>query len=153
MNSHLRPLVLLASLTAVSAWAAPPEDDVRVVFDRFVAAQNAHDLKAVEALLLDSPQFLWVTRGTPVWGRAEALKRFEALYAGTWHLEPEAAAFRVVFAHPQVAELFVPIVFSIGPVGQPAQETRFLMNQVLVRSDSGWKIASILPIPVPPPAK
>jgi hypothetical protein len=49
--------------------------------------------------------------------------------------------------------LFVPIVFSIGPPGQPAQETRFLMNQVLVKSDSGWKIASILPIPVPPPAK
>ncbi|MEO8586974.1 MAG: nuclear transport factor 2 family protein [Acidobacteriota bacterium] len=153
MKSHLRPLVLLASLTAVSAWAAPPDDDPRATFDRFVAAQNAHDLKAVEALLLDSPQFLWITRGTPVWGRAEALKRFEALYAGTWHLEPESAAFRVVFAQPQVAELFVPIVFSIGPAGQPAQETRFLMNQVLVKSDSGWKIASILPIPAPPPAK
>ena len=153
MKSHLRPLVLLASLTAVSAWAAPPEDDARATFDRFVAAQNAHDLKAVEALLLDSPQFLWITRGTPVWGRSEALKRFEALYAGTWHLEPESAAFRVVFAQPQVAELFVPIVFSIGPAGQPAQETRFLMNQVLVKSDSGWKIASILPILVPPPAK
>jgi len=151
MKSHLRPLVLLASLTAVSAWAAPPDDDARATFDRFVAAQNAHDLKAVEALLLDSPQFLWITRGTPIWGRAEALKRFEALYAGTWHLEPESAAFRVVFAQPQVAELFVPIVFSIGPAGQPAQETRFLMNQVLVKSDSGWKIASILPIPVPPP--
>jgi ketosteroid isomerase-like protein len=153
MYSHPRPLVLLASLAAVSAWAAPPEDDVRATFDRFVAAQNTHDLKAVEALLLDSPQFLWVTQGTPVWGRAEALKRFEALYAGTWHLEPESAAFRVVFAEPKVAELFVPIVFSIGPAGQPAQETRFLMNQVLVRSDSGWKIASILPIPVPPPRK
>jgi hypothetical protein len=98
MKSHLRPLVLLASLTAISAWAAPPEDDARATFDRFVAAQNAHDLKAVEALLLDSPQFLWITRGTPVWGRAEALKRFEALYAGTWHLEPESAAFRLVFA-------------------------------------------------------
>jgi ketosteroid isomerase-like protein len=153
MKSHLRPLVLLASLTAISAWAAAPEDDARATFDRFVAAQNAHDLKAVEALLLDSPQFLWITRGTPVWGRAEALKRFEALYAGTWHLEPESAAFRLVFAQPQVAELFVPIVFSIGPAGQPAQETRFLMNQVLVKSEAGWKIASILPIPVPPPAK
>jgi hypothetical protein len=115
MKSHLRPLVLLASLTAISAWAAPPEDDARATFDRFVAAQNSHDLKAVEALLLDSPQFLWITRGTPVWGRAEALKRFEALYAGTWHLEPESAAFRLVFVQPQVAELFVPIVFSIGP--------------------------------------
>lgn len=153
MRSYLRPVALVASLTAVPAWAAPPEDDARATFDRFVAAQNAHDLKAVEALLLDSPQFLWITRGTPVWGRAEALKRFEALYAGTWHLEPESAAFRLVVSQPQVAELFVPIVFSIGPAGQPAQEARFLMNQVLVKSDSGWKIASILPIPVPPPAK
>jgi ketosteroid isomerase-like protein len=153
MKSHLHLLALLATLTAASARAASPEDEARAAFDRFVAAQNAHDLKAVEALLLDSPQFLWITRGTPVWGRAEALKRFESLYSGTWHLEPEAAALRFVFVQPQVAELFVPIIFSIGPSGQPAQETRFLMNQVLVKTDSGWKIASILPIPPPPPAK
>jgi hypothetical protein len=42
-----------------------------------------------------------------------------------------------------------PIVFTIGPPGQPAQTTRFLMNQTIIKTPAGWKVASILPIPVP----
>ena len=153
MNRHFLPALLLAAMVTDISCAATPEEEARATFDRFVVAQNAHDLKAVEGLLLDSPRFLWITRGNAVWGRAEALKRFENLYAGTWHLAPDVSAFRVVLSQPEVAEIFVPIVFSIGPSGQPAQETTFLMNQVLVKTDAGWKVASILPIPVPPPAR
>jgi hypothetical protein len=43
----------------------------------------------------------------------------------------------------------VPIVFTIGPAGQAAQTTRFLMNQTIIKTPAGWKVASILPIPVP----
>jgi hypothetical protein len=85
---------VLLSLGIRSA-AAAPEDDVRATFDRFVIAQNAHDVKAVESLLLGSPNFLWITRGTPVWGPEAALKRFAALYEGTWRLEPEASGLKV----------------------------------------------------------
>lgn len=153
MNRYFLPALSLAAVVANIACAATPEEEARATFDRFVVAQNAHDLKAVEGLLLDSPRFLWITRGNAVWGRTDALKRFEGLYAGTWHLEPDVSAFRVVLSQPRVAEIFVPIVFSIGPSGQPAQATTFLMNQVLVKTDAGWKIASILPIPVPPPVR
>src|SRR5713226_1685920 len=75
--------LMLISLMTKSAIAAP-EDDIRATFDRFVVAQNAHDIKALESLLLKSPDFLWVTRGAPVWGSDAALKRFAALYEGTW---------------------------------------------------------------------
>jgi ketosteroid isomerase-like protein len=68
---------------------AGTKDGVKAQFSRFVAAQNAHDLKAVGDMLLDGPQFLWITRGEPVWGREAALKRFEALYQGTWSLDPK----------------------------------------------------------------
>ena len=50
----------------IKAAVAAPEGEVRATFDRFVAAQNAHDVKAVESLLLGSPDFLWITRGMPV---------------------------------------------------------------------------------------
>ena len=50
---------VLFSNPAMSA----PEDDVKALFERFVAAQNAHDANAVRDLLLDSPNFLWITRG------------------------------------------------------------------------------------------
>jgi Domain of unknown function (DUF4440) len=144
-------LLLMTSLQIRPARAAA-EDEVRAAFDQFVVVQNAHDGKKLASLLLDAPDFLWITRGAAVWGYAEAMKRFEALYAGTWKLEPDMAAFRIVVLRPELAQLYVPIDFTIGAPGQAAQTTRFLMNQTLVKGAQGWKVASILPIPVPPPA-
>jgi ketosteroid isomerase-like protein len=77
-------LVLYAMLLVSSPVLAAPEDDVKATFDRFVAAQNARDIKAVGETLHDTPNFLWITRGTPIWGHEAALKRFEALYQGTF---------------------------------------------------------------------
>ncbi len=124
---------------------------MRATFERFVAAQNDHDAEAVEALLLDSPDFLWITRGNPVWGPDAAMERFATLYQGTWQLEPEADSLRVMMLTDDVAQLYVPIMFTIGPSGQTAEPTRFLMNQVLVKTADGWKISGLLPIPAPAP--
>ena len=77
------------------------------------------------------------------------MKRFEALYQGTWRLEANAAELLVTMLSNDVAQLYVPIVFTIGPAGQAAQTTRFLMNQTIIKTPAGWKVASILPIPVP----
>lgn len=148
---HYRSLFLALAVAVLVAHPvlASPEDDVRAQFDRFVAAQNAHDIKAVADLLLDSPNFLWITRGTAIWGREAALKRFETLYQGVWMLDPRKDELKVVMLHDDLAELHVPIMFTIGPAGQPAQPARFLMNQLIIRTPSGWKTANILPIPAP----
>lgn len=77
-------LLLLSMLLGLSHFAhAGAEDDVKTVLDAFVAAQ-----KAVSNTLHDSPNLLWVTRSTAIWGRQAALNRFETLYQGTWKLEP-----------------------------------------------------------------
>ena len=133
---------------AQTTGAGPAE--VRALFERFAAAQNAHDAAAVEALLWNSPDFLWITRGTPIWGRATAMERFRALYAGTWRLEPDMAQFRAVALGAGTAQLAVAVLFTIGAAGQPAQPARFLMNQTLRREGDAWRVASILPIPLPP---
>ena len=140
--------LVLVSLVGNAASAAP-EDEVRATFERFVAAQNAHDVKALEPLLLNSPDFLWITRGTAVWGSDSALKRFGVLYEGTWRLDAEASSLRITMLGDRAAQIYVPIMFTIGAPGQPAQATRFLMNQVLVKTPDGWKVSSILPIPAP----
>ena len=75
-------LALLLGAMARPALAAS-EDEVRATFERYVAAHNAHDEKALAALLLDSPDFLWITRGTAVWGHDPAMKRFDGLFQGT----------------------------------------------------------------------
>ena len=144
--------MLLVSLLIKPAVAAS-EDEVRSTFDRFVAAQNAHDIKAVETLLLGSPHFLWVTRGAPIWGQDAALNRFASLYEGTWRLDPELTSLKVIIVGEGVAQVYVPILFTMGPAGQPPQQAKFLMNQVLVKTQSGWRVSSILPIPIPAPTK
>jgi uncharacterized protein (TIGR02246 family) len=151
MHWTSRVAISLVLLTVTGMARANNEDEVRALFTKFVAAQNAHDLKAVGALLQDSPQFLWITRGAPIWGRDAALKRFEALYQGTWSLDPKIDELRVIELQPGVAELYVPITFMISPAGQAAQPMRFLMNQVVVKTADGWKVSSILPIPASQP--
>lgn len=147
---HLIVCVTLMIITlAINPAIAAPEDEVRASFDRFVVAQNAHDIKAVESLLLGSPNFLWITRGTPVWGSDAALKRFTALYDGTWRLDPESSGLKITMIGDGVAQIYVPILFTIGAPGQPPQQTKFLINQVLVKTPDGWRVSSILPIPAP----
>jgi ketosteroid isomerase-like protein len=149
----MRGMVIVVSLllTLAGSARAGSEDEVRALFAKFVAAQNAHDIKAVSELLQDSPNFLWITRGVLIWGRDAALKRFEALYQGTWSLDPKSDELRMIQLQANVVQLYVPVTFMIGPAGQTAQPTRFLLNQVVVRTADGWKVSSILPIPAPQP--
>ena len=151
MHWTSRIAITLMLLTVAGVARAGTEDEVKALLAKFVAAQNAHDLKAVGELLQDSPQFLWITRGVPIWGRDAALKRFEALYQGTWSLDPKIDELKVIELQPGVVQLYIPITFMISPAGQTAQPTRFLMNQVVVKTTGGWKVSSILPIPAPQP--
>ena len=99
-RSRFAFLVLFLLLATAGVVRAGSEDEVKALFARFVAAQNAHDLKEVGALLQDSAQFLWITRGAPIWGHEAALKRFEALYQGTWSLDPKMDELKVIELQP-----------------------------------------------------
>ena len=143
------PAATLMALTIVTTALAGTEDEVRALFGKFVAAQNAHDLKAVGDILQDSPQFLWITRGTQYWGRDAALKRFAEYYQGTWALEPKLDELKITELSPGVAQLVAPTVFRIAPAGQTAQPTLFLLNHIYVKTAGGWRLASIFPILVP----
>ena len=105
-TSRIATTLLLLILAGVDR--AGSEDEAKAAFAKFIAAQNAHDIKAVGELLHDSPHFLWITRGAPVWGRDAALKRFEALYQGTWSLDPKMDELRTFELQPGVVQLFVP---------------------------------------------
>jgi ketosteroid isomerase-like protein len=145
----LRVALSCVMLSIAGIAQAGTEDEVKALFAKFVAAQNAHDLKAVGETLHDSPQFLWITRGAPIWGREEALKRFEVLYQGTWSLDPKTDELRLIEVQPNVVHLYVPVTFMISPAGKSALPMRFLLNQIVVKTADGWKVSSILPIPAP----
>ena len=71
------------------------QNNPRDTFDEFIKAQNQHDLVLLNNLLLDSKDFLWITKGQVIWGKDEAIKRFENLYKGTWALTPDLANFQL----------------------------------------------------------
>ncbi len=148
-QAFLSLVAALALACAVASAHASTEVEIRAAFDRFVQVQNAHDAKGLEELLADSPQFLWITRGTAVWGRDAALQRFAKLYEGTWRLDPDTTSVRVVPISDSVAQLYAAVQFTIGAPGQPPQVTRFLLNQVFVKSGGAWRVMSIFPIPAP----
>jgi len=138
-----------ATLTTLAS-AATMEDEVRAVFDRYIAVQNAHDLKAMRNLLVDSPDFLWITRGRPVWGREAALKSLDERYKGTWHIEPDRKEFRVISVSRRVAQVYATTQLTVGDPGAEPSRIRLYINLVMVKKPEGWRIASILPILVPP---
>jgi uncharacterized protein (TIGR02246 family) len=139
----------VAALTAALPARAAQEDEVRAAFEQFVVAQNAHDVKALGAVVATAPQFLWITRGNVIWGRDAALQRFARLYEGTWRLDPELAGLRIVRLADDVAQLHVPIVFTTGEAGQPPARSRLFINQIYVKSDGTWRVTSIFPVPAP----
>ena len=51
-----------------------------------------------------------------------------------WSLDPKIDELRVIELQPGVVQLYVPITFMISPAGQTAQPTRFLTNQVVVKT-------------------
>ena len=122
------------------------EAEARAFFAKFVAAQNAHNVSDVKAMLWNSPDMLWYGRGVETRGPDAVADRFKEYYQGTWHLEPDMSQFRATVISNDVMMILVPIVFTRGLPGQPSQDNKFLISQTYVRDANGWHVASIMPI-------
>ena len=144
--------IAAALFLAATAWSAGPalaaadDAEARTIFEKFIAAQNAHDADAVKAMLLDSPSTLLFARNVDTRGRDAVAARFREYYEGTWHLEPDMSKFRVAVISNDVMQVLVPIVFTRGLPGKPAQQNIFLIGQTYVQDASGWHVASIMPV-------
>src|SRR5262245_45249860 len=143
-------IVAASAMFATVAHAATFEDEVRAVFDKWIATQNAHDLKGMRNLLSDSPDVLWISRGKPIWGREAALKTLEERYKGTWKIDVDKKEIRVISVSRRVAQVYAPTLLSAGDPGTEPSRNRLHINLVMVKKPEGWQIVSILPILVPP---
>jgi ketosteroid isomerase-like protein len=128
------------------ASAAANEAEARAFFTKFVAAQNAHDARDVRAMLWNSPDMLWFSRNVETRGSEAVAGRFKEYYEGTWHLEPDMSQFHVAVISSDVMQILVPVVFTRGLPAAPPQNNTFLICQTFVHDETGWHVASILPI-------
>jgi ketosteroid isomerase-like protein len=142
MKAILIALALFAGVAADPA-RADWSQEVRATYDRFVAAQNARDLTRVRELLLDGPQFLWVSDGMSVWGREAMLERMASFQeAEVWRVEPDLARAVPVQVSDATGFLHLPLTLVIGSQPSP-DRLRFLVSILCVRGVDGWRIAAL----------
>jgi len=127
-------------------------EEIRALFLRQAAAETAHDIEAVDAVLVRAapgqpdPVNL-VARAYRFWGREAVLEHFRTVFQGTWRFEPELAAIRIIPISAEVAQIYAPTRITLGPAGGPATIHQFLVNEFALRTALGWRISAIVPVP------
>jgi hypothetical protein len=132
---------------------------LRVLYKQLIDAENRHDLEAVKPLLWKSPSMLFVAKtATPAegnwagfWGTDVVLQHFHDLYQGTFVMSPDYSKEKVVGLSADVAETYVPLQISVAYAGQSPVPRPFLMIVEWVRTPAGWKMATDVALPIPPP--
>ncbi len=66
-------------------------------------------------------------------------------------MEGDYTKAKTVALSPDVIETYVPSQITVGYAGQTATPKPFLILMDWVRTPEGWKMASDIAIPVPPP--
>lgn len=144
MRAALLGLALAIAMPFCGAATAASRDEIRATYERFVAAQNARDLARVRELLVDSPQFLWVSNGRSFWGRDVLVERMASFQrAEVWRALPDLDHAAFVEVGADAAYIHMPLVLQIGQRGQPVQDTRFLVSVLLQKLEDGWRIAAL----------
>lgn len=134
-------------------------EDLRLMYKQLIDAENRHDLEAVKPFLWKSPSMLFVAKtATPAegnwagfWGTDVVLQHFHDLYQGTFVMRPDYSKERVVGLSADVAETYVPLQISVAYAGQTPVPKPFLMIVEWVRTPAGWRMATDVALPIPPP--
>jgi uncharacterized protein (TIGR02246 family) len=133
----MRLLLILCILTA-AALAQKPADDaaVRDVVKRYVAAREARDAKAIEALFTSDADQL-VSSGVWRLGREEVVKGTLA--------SSEAAGGKRTISVQTVRFLSPDIAIADGPyeIAGAAESRKMWTSLTIVRKPEGWRITAI----------
>jgi hypothetical protein len=73
------------------------------------------------------------------------------LYQHSFRIDPDYTQEKVVFPAPGIAETYVPVSI-IAVYGHFSQPSPFIMVLLWVSQKGTWKMATDIPIPIPPEA-
>ncbi len=79
------------------------------------------------------------------------MQHFRDLYKGTFHMDPDYSKEKVVGLTSDVAETYVPLKISVAYAGQTPIPKPFLMIVEWVKTPQGWRMATDIALPIPPP--
>jgi len=128
-------------------------EEIRALFLRQAAAEMAHDIEAIDAILARAAPgqpdpVSFIARAYRFWGREAVLEHFRTVFKGTWRFEPDLSAIRVIRISADVAQIYAPTQITLGPADGPAATYQFLVNEFAVRTSVGWRISVIVPVPL-----
>jgi hypothetical protein len=145
---------LSAATPAVAASNIDANDlqEIRALFLRQAAGATAHDLGAIDSILVHAAPgqpdpVSFIARAYQFWGRAAVLEHFRTTFKGTWVFEPQQDAIRITPLGPDTAQIYAPTRITLGAAGQPPKTATFLMHEIAIRTNEGWRIATMVPVP------
>jgi hypothetical protein len=132
-------------------------NEIKDLFHQLIMAENAHDEPAVRALVWNSPSMLFVAKAPSgwhaYWGSDNVMEHLHEMYQTPFKIEPIYDEERVVFIRKDIAETYSPVNSTVAYAGQQPVPKPFNMVLLWIRTPQGWRMATDLPIPVPPDPK
>ncbi len=157
LRRFFRPAALFAALLGfarVLVSAEAPEEAIKRAYKDLIDAENRHDVDAVRAMVWNSPSTLFVAKA-PVgwhgyWGIDDVVGHLRDMYRGPFRIDPIYEEEKVVFLKDDMAETYAPVNITVAYGGQNPVPKPFIMVLLWIKTAQGWKMATDIPIPIPP---
>jgi len=158
-----QPSSVIAQATATSADVAPLNSatltEINQLYRKLIDAENRRDLAEVRTMVWDSPSTLFVAKTATAaegnwagfWGIDAVMQHLGDLSSGTFVMAPDYARVKTVGLTGDVAVTYAPLDITVAYAGQTPVPKPFLMIVNWVRTATGWKMATDIALPIPPP--
>jgi hypothetical protein len=133
--------------------------EVQALYKRLIDAEDIKNLDTVREIVWKSPSALFVAKTATAaegnwagfWGYEVVVQHIHDISEGPFRIEPDYARVKSVGLTQDVAETYAPVHITVAYAGQTPVPKPFLMIVDWVRTPEGWKMATDIALPIPPP--
>jgi hypothetical protein len=133
--------------------------EVQALDRRLIDAEDVKDYATVRDIVWKSPSALFVAKTATAaegnwagfWGYEVVVQHIHDISAGPFRIEPDYARVKTVGLTHDVAETYAPVNITVAYAGQNPVPNPFLMIVDWIRTKDGWKMATDIALPIPPP--
>jgi hypothetical protein len=133
--------------------------EVQALYKRLIDAEDIKDLDTVREIVWKSPSALFVAKTATAaegnwagfWGYEVVVQHIHDISEGPFRIEPDYARVKTVGLTHDVAETYAPVHITVAYAGQTPVPKPFLMIVDWIRTPGGWKMATDIALPIPPP--
>jgi hypothetical protein len=133
--------------------------EVQALYKRLIDAEDVKDLDTVREIIWKSPSALFVAKTATAaegnwagfWGYEVVVQHIHDISEGPFRIEPDYARVKTVGLTHDVAETYAPVHITVAYAGQTPIPRPFLMIVDWIRTPAGWKMATDIALPIPPP--